>query len=187
MEVGLLILRTVIGTLFVAHGVQKLFGWFGGPGLEGTSGMFGSAGYRWPRLMAVVAGLSEGLAGALLVLGFLTPFAAAVIVGVMINAIVVVHAPNGPWFGDGGYEYNLVLIAAVVGLAFTGPGLWSIDGAAGLSLDGRLWGATALVVGVLASVVVLGLRRTSAPPAAVPEPTAEPSAAIPAEQPEPTP
>jgi putative oxidoreductase len=165
VEIGLLLIRVVIGALFVGHGLQKLRGWFQGPGIAGTTGMFGSLGYRKPRLMAVGGGLTETVAGALLILGFLTPLAAAGIIGVMINAIWTVHRENGLWVSEGGYEYNLVIIAAVTGLAITGPGLWAVDPAAGLPLAGPVWGLFSLVVGLLAGAAVLtGLR--------VPEPAA---------------
>src|SRR5687767_13045552 len=97
MDIGLLVLRLVVGTLFVGHGTQKLFGWFGGYGLEGTGGWLRSLGYRGGKTAAAAAGLAEAVGGALLVLGFMTPFAAAAIIGVMINAIASVHLDKGVW------------------------------------------------------------------------------------------
>lgn len=116
MDVGLLLLRLVVGGLFIGHGSQKLFGSFGGHGLEGTGSFMGKLGYRPGRPMAALAGFAELASGALLLLGFFTPFAAAGIIGVMFNAIISVHWRNGVWNQDGGIEYPLVLctVAAAV-------------------------------------------------------------------------
>ena len=91
MSVGLLILRLVVGALFFGHGTQKLFGWFGGHGLDGTGGFFESLRYRNGREMALVAGLAEAGGGTLLALGFLTWLGAAAILGVMLNAMIAVR------------------------------------------------------------------------------------------------
>src|ERR1051326_3875426 len=122
MEIGLLILRVVIGALFVGHGTQKLFGWFGGGGKQGTAKMFGSLGYPWPDKMALLAGSTETGAGTMLALGLATPLAAAGLIGVMINAVFAVHLKNGLWITKGGFEYNLVLSAAALAVAWIGPG-----------------------------------------------------------------
>lgn len=127
MDLGLLIIRLVIGLLFAAHGAQKLFGWFGGYGLAGTGGWMDSLGLKPGKTMALMAGLSELIGGLLLVAGFLTPLAALLIAGTMIMAIVKVHLPNGLWSTANGYEYNLVILAVVIGLALTGPGQYAID------------------------------------------------------------
>lgn len=160
MEIGLLLLRVVIGALFVGHGTQKLFGWFSGPGIEGTRDMFASLGYRRPRQMAALAGTTEAVSGALLVLGFLMPLAAAGVIGVMVNAVASVHLRNGLWNTAGGYEYNLVLIAGATALAMTGPGVVSLDPAFGLPLSGVLWGVTALLLGLVVASGVLATRTT---------------------------
>lgn len=157
MEFGLLLLRVVIGALFVGHGAQK-FGWFDGPGVDGVSGMFDSLGYRQPRRMAIAAGAAEAGAGALLVLGLFTPFAAAAVIGIMLNAIVAVHLSNGLWAAEGGYEYNLVLITGAAALAFSGPGPLAVDGALPVGLAGPVWGLLALVLGLAAGAGVLSLR-----------------------------
>src|SRR3954471_7383566 len=112
MSLGLLVLRVVIGLLFVGHGTQKLFGWFGGHGLEGTGGFMASLGYRPGRQHALLAGLSEAGGGALFALGLFTPLAVAILIGVMVNAIGSAHWDNGLWVTNGGYEYPLVLCAA---------------------------------------------------------------------------
>ena len=137
MDIGRTALRLVIGPLFVGHGTQKLFGWFGGHGLDATAGMFeGKLGLKPGKRHATAAGASEAIGGALLTVGALTPVAAGLITGTMITAIRKVHAPNGPWVTQGGYEYNAVLIAAVLALTADGPGRPSVDATAFPRLKG---------------------------------------------------
>ena len=152
MDLALLILRLVVGLLFVGHGAQKLFGVFGGGGLEGTSGMFDNIGLQPGWLHARAAGTAEFLGGALIALGLFTPFAAAVLIAVMIAAIVTVHAKNGIWNTNQGYEFNLTLIAVVFALAGIGAGAWSLDNAFGFDIHGTLWAIGALVVGVIGGI-----------------------------------
>jgi len=148
MKVGLTALRAVVGAVFFAHGAQKLFGWFGGPGLEGTAKGFDSMGMKPGKRNAVVAGAAEAGGGALFALGFATPVAAAATIGVMDQAIRKVHISKGFFATQGGYEFNLVLIAAAVALAETGPGKLSVDEALGLKLHGPLWAVAALGAGL---------------------------------------
>lgn len=148
MKLGLALLRSIIGSLFVGHGTQKLFGWFGGHGPEGTAQFFESLGLRPGRRHATAAGAAETAGGALIALGFLTPAAAASIIGVMATAIRTVHIKNGPWAASGGYEYNLVLIATMVALADLGPGDISLDHALGIEVNGPLVGLLALAGGI---------------------------------------
>jgi putative oxidoreductase len=124
---GLLLVRLVVGLLLVGHGAQKLFGWFGGYGPKGTGGWMESIGIKPGVFMAVSAGLMELLGGALFALGLLTPLAALFITVTMLGAIFKVHGPNGIWATANGYEYPLVLIAIVIGIALTGAGSYSID------------------------------------------------------------
>src|SRR5947209_9328224 len=131
MKIGRLLLRLVIGGFFIGHGTQKLFGWFGGHGLEGTGQFFESLGLRPGRTNALAAGAAEAGGGALLVAGLATPLAASAITGAMLTAIHRVHLKNGPWISNGGYEYNAVLIAAVIALVEVGPGPVSLDAALG--------------------------------------------------------
>jgi putative oxidoreductase len=114
MSLGSIVTRGVVGALFVGHGTQKLFGWFGGHGPEGTAGFFESLGLRPGMRHAKAAGWSETLGGALLMTGVATPVAASMITGTMVTAIRKVHAAKGPWVTEGGYEYNLVLLAAML-------------------------------------------------------------------------
>src|SRR5215213_3364951 len=97
MDIGRLALRGVVGPLFVGHGTQKLFGWFGGHGPDGTGGFFESLGLRPGKRHAIAAGSAETAGGALLTLGAFTPLAQAMITGTMVTAVRKVHAPNGPW------------------------------------------------------------------------------------------
>ncbi|WP_349729353.1 DoxX family protein [Peribacillus frigoritolerans] len=127
INIGLLIIRLVIGLLFIGHGAQKLFGWFGGHGLKGTGGWFESIGMKPGVTMALFAGLAELIGGLLFALGLLTPLAGIMIAGTMIMAIVKVHAPNGLWATANGYEYNLTLLAVAIGIALVGPGQYALD------------------------------------------------------------
>jgi putative oxidoreductase len=163
MDVGLLLLRLIVGGLFVGHGAQKLFGSFGGYGLEGTGGFMRKLGYRPGRTMAGLAGLTEFACGILLIVGFLTPFAAAGIIGVMVNAIVSVHWQRGMWNERGGLEYPLVLSAVGATLAFVGPGDLSIDAAFDLALAGVAWGLSAILLGLITgSIVAMSRSQTRA-------------------------
>jgi putative oxidoreductase len=126
-DLGLLIIRLVVGLLFVAHGAQKLFGWFGGYGIKGTGGWFESIGVKPGATMAVLAGLSELGGGLLFALGLVTPLAAILIIGTMLVAIVKVHAANGLWATANGYELNLLYIVIALGVALTGAGSYSLD------------------------------------------------------------
>jgi putative oxidoreductase len=148
MSLGRLALRTAIGGLFIGHGTQKLFGWFDGYGLDNTTQMFGSLGLRPARAHAIAAGAAEAGGGAALVLGAFTPLASSTIIATMLTAIRTVHAKNGPWAANQGYEYNLVLIAGALALAETGPGSPSIDAARGRDSHGIGTAALALALGI---------------------------------------
>ena len=160
MNVGRLIARTVIGGLFVGHGTQKLFGWFGGPGLGGASQMMDRLELRPGRRHALAASLAETVGGALLALGAATPLAAALLNGSMFTAIHKVHFDKGVWNTGGGYEYNLVLIAAVTGLVETGPGRPSLHGD---RLCGSGWALAALAAGALGSAAANEIGKRAEP------------------------
>lgn len=159
MKIGRLIVRLVVGGLFIGHGTQKLFGWFDGPGPDGTEQMMYGLDMHPARSNAMAAGATEAAGGALLALGAATPLAAAGLIGVMITAIRKVHAPNGPWVTKGGYEYNLVLIAALLALVDGGPGELSVDRALGIHDTGLPWALAALGLGAAASAVTIELGR----------------------------
>ena len=160
MDIGLLLLRLAVGLTLAAHGTQKLFGWFGGPGLDATGQFFAMLGFHPGRRHALMAGLAETGGGLLLALGLLTPVGAALPFSVMLVAAVTVHIKKGFFAQNGGYEYTLVLGIAALTLAFTGPGSLSLDALLGYYLSGRFWGVAALFVGVLGGVMSLIQRRT---------------------------
>lgn len=172
MELGLFVIRAVVGLLFVGHGAQKLFGSFGGYGVSGTGGYFESIGLRPGRQMAIAAGLAELLGGALLALGLMTPLAALLIISTMVTAIVTVHLGKGVWNESGGYELNLTYVAAVFALAAIGPGAWSLDAVLGVDAAGAGWALAVLAVGLVGGLgaVLAGRRgrsgRTSGQPSA---------------------
>src|SRR5215218_2583203 len=139
MKLGFTAFRATIGAVFFAHGAQKLFGWFGGPGPEGSAKGFDAMGLRPGKRNALIAGASEAGGGVLLATGFLTPLGSAATIGVMSEAIRSVHRPKGFFNTEGGYEYNLTLIAAAVALADLGPGPVSLDRALGTERSGPLW------------------------------------------------
>jgi putative oxidoreductase len=167
MDIGLLVLRFAVGLTLAAHGAQKLFGWFGGYGLEGTGQWMEGIGFSPGRRFAFMAGLAEFAGGLLLALGFLTPVGAALVASVMLVATITVHLKNGFFAAGGGYEFNLVLGVAALSLAFTGPGALSIDAFLGYPFSGVFWGVGAVLVAVLGSVAQLAQRHAL--------PTAEPS------------
>jgi putative oxidoreductase len=164
MSVAKLAARGLIGGLFIGHGTQKLLGWFGGPGMSGTESMMQSLGMHPTRRNALAAGVTETAGGTLLALGLGTPLASAGLIGTMTTAIRKVHAPNGPWVSQGGWEYNAVLIAALTVIAEQGPGAASLDHALGLERSGPAWGLGALALGVAASFATVELAHRSAPP-----------------------
>ena len=163
-DVGLLALRVTIGLLMACHGAQKLFGWFGGPGLHGTGAGFAHLGYTPGTFFAGVAGTTEFGAGLLLALGALTPLACAGIIGVMTNVVFAVSWHEG-LFGHPpahqGFELPLLLGVGAVGLAFTGPGRLSVDGVLGLDRrwarlgGGVLVGLGGVLLGVIGALVVM--------------------------------
>jgi putative oxidoreductase len=148
MKIGRLLLRLTVGSLFVGHGTQKLFGWFGGHGLDATGNMFESLGMRPGQRNAVAAGVAEAGGGAGIALGLATPLSAAVLTSTMLTAVNRVHLKNGPWAANGGYEYNIVLIAAVLALVEVGPGELSLDHLLRNERSGPGWALAAAALGV---------------------------------------
>ncbi len=174
MKIGRLLLRLAVGGFFVGHGTQKLFGWFGGSGLDATGDMFEMLGLRPGKRHALAAGAAEAGGGALLALGAATPVAASVLTATMLTAIQRVHLKKGPWLTNGGYEYNVVLIAAVLALAEAGPGPFAVDGE---NLHGPRWATLALVLGALGAVGAHVVAEAGPQPAPEPAPQADQNSA----------
>jgi putative oxidoreductase len=169
MGYGILLVRVVLGLTMAGHGAQKLFGWWGGPGLRGTAGWLGSLRFRGPLATAALVGAAELGGGVLLALGLLTPLGSVAIASVMLAAIALVHWRNGFWNGNGGIEFNLLVLAVAVGLAATGGGRFSLDDAIGwVGRDSGLWwGVGALGVAVLGALAALTAGRRPEQPAGV--------------------
>jgi putative oxidoreductase len=159
-SIGILVARLVLGLLMSAHGAQKLFGWFGGHGLDGTAGFFESLGFHPGKLFATVAAGTELVSGLLVVLGLLGPVGPALMISVMIVAIFSVHWKNGVFAQSNGIEVPLLFATGAFALALTGPGSFSLDAILGLQpLWGTEIGVIALAVGVLGGIGNLILRR----------------------------
>jgi putative oxidoreductase len=170
MDMGLLIVRLVIGMTLAAHGSQKLLTRFGGGGIAGSAPFFEQLGFRPGRLHAALAGIAEIGGGLLLAAGLFTPLAAAALLGVMVVAVGSVHWGKGFFLNTGGFEYNLALAAGALAVAFTGPGAISLDRALGVSWSGNSWGLAALVLGLLTGAGELSTRKPA--PAAATQQTA---------------
>jgi putative oxidoreductase len=167
MAYGLLLLRVFVGLAFVGHGTQKLFGWFGGYGPQGTGGFFAGKGWKRGVAMAVLAGLAEAGGGALLALGLLTPLASLALAIVMLNAIGSVTYKPGFMLGS---EFELAYLVVAVSLAATGPGRFSLDRAIGWddNISGLWWGVGVVVVAAVISFATLSAMRTKPAPEAAP-------------------
>jgi len=158
VALGLLILRLVIGLTVAGHGAQKLFGWWGGPGMNGWVGAMNRMRIRPAVPWAWVSALAELLGGLGLAIGLLTPLPSLAIAGSMLVAIALVHWPRGFWATKGGYEFNLSILAGIAAIALTGPGAYSLDAAFGIRLPEPLTliaGTILLLIGV---AVALGTR-----------------------------
>jgi putative oxidoreductase len=156
-DVGLPLLRLVLGLIMAVHGTQKLFGWFDGIGINTTGMFFERAGYPAGETMALIAGLTETFGGLGLVLGLLTPLSAAGVVGVMINAITVKWA--GAVLGQTGVEFESLITAAAATLAITGPGRFALDHFLPVLRHHRVvYGLAALALGIVLAFLVLLLK-----------------------------
>lgn len=157
-DLGLLIVRIIVGGLFMGHGTGKLFGWFGQGGVDGTGAFFESVGYKPGKELAIADGILELGAGAMIVLGFMIPLAAAIIIGDMMNAAWVKSA-MGFWTADQGYEYEFVVIFLMLALTVAGTGAYALD-------RDREWFRSraggvvvAVVLGVISGVALLIVRQ----------------------------
>jgi putative oxidoreductase len=166
MGIGRLLLRVVIGGIFVGHGLQKLTGAFGGPGLRGTEKMMEGTRMYPTRRNALAAALTETLGGAGIVLGAGMPAATAAVTAAMSTAVTKVHKKNGFWNANGGYEFNLALVASATALTIDGPGPLSVDAALGKHRWGVFWGLLGFGVGMVAASFAVELGEDAAPDAA---------------------
>jgi putative oxidoreductase len=176
MDAGLLALRLGAGSVLCAHGAQKLFGWFGGGGLEGTGRAMEQMGFHPGRQSALAAGLSEAGGGALLALGLATPAAAAAAAGGMAGASAV-HFPAGFFAQSGGFEHPALLGWTAACLGLTGPGRISLDHATGHRLNQPWVLATAFAAAAAGAYLVIGKRASTMARSQDPEPEDAPQAA----------
>ena len=161
-DVGLLILRATTGGLLAGHGAQKLFGWFGGPGLKGTAGWLSAMGLHPSKLWATAAASSEFGGGLLTSLGLLHPLGPIAEMGAMIMATVKVHWGKPIWVSTGGAELPLANIATALTLVFTGPGRFSLDSLFGIRLP------RPLVLGIAVAAAVMTAIGIISQPAPIP-------------------
>lgn len=155
LGLGLLIIRLVGGLTIAAHGAQKLFGWFDGPGLTKITQGFEKQGFKPTWLWVILVILGEFGGGLSVALGFLTPLGAAGMFGAMLMAIFKSHWKNGFWNSKRGLEFPLALLAMGVGIGLTGPGMYSLDALFGIALP---YPVVFLVLAVAALIVdVIGL------------------------------
>jgi putative oxidoreductase len=164
MDEGLLVARLVFGTLLVAHGCQKLFGWFGGQPLNETAAFFESLRFKPGWVFVLMVAGTECGAGGLLALGLLTPVAAATILSLMVVAIATVHWRKGLLSTSNGIELPVLYATAAVSLALTGPGVYSLDDVLGW----QAWWTPAYVsiaiaIGLEGGIAALALRRPARP------------------------
>jgi putative oxidoreductase len=160
IAVGLLILRVVVGLTLAGHGAQKVFGWWGGTGMTGWVGAMNRMRIRPAVAWAWASALAELLGGLAVAIGLLSPLGSFAIAGSMLVAVALVHWPKGFWISKGGYEFNLLILAAVAALAVIGPGAYSADHVLGINLPEPL----VLVVGTLATVVGVGVALATRAP-----------------------
>jgi putative oxidoreductase len=158
LDAALLILRLGVGLTFAAHGAQKIFGWWGGPGINAWKGAVANMGFRPVALFAAISALAEFGGGLLLAAGLFTPVTGAVLIGQSTVIIGQVHWPNGFFNTKGGYEFPLVLAVGAIALVLIGAGASSIDAAIGFSLDANLRVAL-VILGIIGGLVSLAVPR----------------------------
>lgn len=168
IDLGLLILRIVVGLLIAGHGAQKLFGWFGGAGMKGFTNMMAGMGMRPARAWALLAGWGEFGGGLIFALGLLNPLGALGIVGSMLMAIVKVTWAKGLWSQKGGIEISLLYLVASSVIGLVGSGAYSLDAVLGFALPSTLLFFAGLVVVIVITVLgalaapVQSTKRTTA-------------------------
>ena len=163
MSLGLFVVRIVFGTLMVAHGTQKLLGWFGGYGIVATAAFFEGLGFRPGRLFVIATASTECASGVLLVIGLFEPAAAAAVMSVMLVAIATVHWGHGLLANTNGVEIPLLYATAAFCLAVAGPGVYSVDAALGMTTWWTPVSTSVVVVaGAIGAVAAVGMRRNDA-------------------------
>jgi putative oxidoreductase len=164
IDAALLVLRVGIGLVFAAHGAQKLFGWWNGPGMAGWQGAMEHMGYRPAALFATVSALVEFVGGLLLAFGFLTPFAAAVLIAQAVVIVGAAHWRNGFFSTAGGFEFPLTLGIGAAAILLAGPGAYSVDAVLGITFaaDVRLALGVLGIAGGLAMLAVPRLQEDHA-------------------------
>ena len=151
IDIGILIVRVVVGLYVAGHGAQKLFGWFGGPGIDATvGGMRSRLGMRPARFWATSLSATELVGGVLMATGFLGPLGPIAVAGTMLGATVFGHWANGPWIAKGGYELAITNLAVALAVALLGVGTFSVDAVLGLAVP-------ALASEAFSALVVLGV------------------------------
>ena len=162
LSIGLLLIRVVAGLVMAAHGAQKLFGWFGGYGLNKTGEFFVQLGFQQGRAFATLASAAEIVSGLLVAVGFLGPIGPALMIAVMIVAMITVHRKNGLFAADNGIEVPLLYASIAFALALIGFGRYSLDALVGLA---DRWSPMtnwiALGVGILGAIVNVAIRHRS--------------------------
>ena len=162
---GLLILRLVLGLIVAAHGFQKLFGWWGGPGMNGWVGAMNRMRIRPAVPWAWMSALAEVFGGLGLAVGLLTPLPGLAIAASMLVAIALVHWSRGFWATKGGYEFNLSILAGIAAIALAGPGAYSLDALLRIHLPDPV----TLIVGTVLTLVGVGVALGTRGPVPAPE------------------
>jgi len=159
-DLGILLIRVVIGLGIAVHGSQKLFGWFGGPGLKGTAGWMESMGFRPGPLFATMAGCGEFVGGLLIVLGLLGPIGPALVIATMTVAILTVHIRNGFLAANNGFEMPLLYIVGALTAAFTSASALTLDALLGFTFLHSAAAAWLFVaIGLVAGLANMLARR----------------------------
>jgi putative oxidoreductase len=163
---GLLVIRLAVGLIMAAHGAQKIFGWWGGTGMQGWTGAMVRMRIRPAAPWAWASALAELVGGLMVAIGFLNPLGSFALAGSMLVAIALVHWPKGFWTTKGGYEFNLLIVAAAATVAIAGPGAYSLDGVLGILLPEPV----ILIVGTFATIAGVGVAVGTRAPAEATKP-----------------
>jgi len=161
-DLGLLILRLVVGLTFATHGAQKAFGWWNGPGVAGWRGAITHMGFQPVELFLALSVGAELVGGLLFAFGLFTPLAAMIMIGQLVVIIGKAHLPKGFWNTTGGFEYPLTIAASVIAVSFIGAGALSLDRTLGLAFTDSVR-AGFLLIGLLGGLVALGASRLGQP------------------------